>query len=55
VARRTGVSHTTVHRIWQAHDLKPHWLEAFKFITDPEAEEHIHAHAPSRPSAAPFA
>lgn len=41
VARRTGVSHTTVHRIWKAHDLKPHRLETFKFITDPEAEERI--------------
>jgi transposase len=41
VARRTGVSHTTVHRIWKAHDLKPHHLETFKFITDPEAEERI--------------
>src|SRR5512134_867074 len=35
VARRSGVSHTTVHRIWKAHDLKPHRLETFKFITDP--------------------
>lgn len=42
VARRTGVSHTTVHRIWKAHDLKPHRLETFKFITDPQAEEKIH-------------
>jgi len=42
VARRTGVSHTTVHRIWKAHDLKPHRLETFKFITDPDAEERIH-------------
>jgi transposase len=41
VARRTGISHTTVHRIWKAHDLKPHRLETFKFITDPEAEERI--------------
>lgn len=42
IARRTGVSHTTVHRIWKAHDLKPHRLETFKFITDPDAEERIH-------------
>ena len=41
VARRTGISHTTVHRIWKAHDLKPHRLETFKFITDPDAEERI--------------
>jgi transposase/DNA-binding CsgD family transcriptional regulator len=42
VARRAGVSHMTVHRIWQGHDLKPHRLETFKFITDPDAEERIH-------------
>lgn len=42
MARRTGVSHMTVHRIWKAHDLKPHQLEKFKFITDPHAEERIH-------------
>lgn len=42
VARRAGVSHMTVHRIWQGHDLKPHRLETFKFITDPDAEEKIH-------------
>lgn len=42
VARRTGVSHTTVHRIWKAHDLKPHRLETFKFISDSRAEERIH-------------
>jgi transposase len=42
VARRTGVSHTTVHRIWKAHELRPHRLETFKFITDPAAEERIH-------------
>ena len=43
MARRTGVSHMTVHRIWKAHDLKPHRLESFKFITDPQAEERLHA------------
>lgn len=41
MAERTGVSHTTVHRIWQAHALKPHRLETFKFTTDPRAEEKI--------------
>jgi transposase len=41
VARRTGLSHTSIHRIWKAHDLKPHRLETFKFITDPQAEERI--------------
>jgi transposase len=42
VARRTGVSHMTVHRIWQGHDFKPHRLESFKFLTNPDAEERIH-------------
>lgn len=41
MAQRTGVSHTTVHRIWQAHALKPHRLETFKFTKDPRAEEKI--------------
>src|SRR5213594_3455299 len=42
LAKRTGVSHTTVHRLWQAHALQPHRVETFKFTTDPHAEEKIH-------------
>jgi transposase len=42
LARRTGVSHMTVHRVWKAHDLKPHRHQTFKFIQDPEAEHKIH-------------
>src|SRR5262249_34076709 len=42
MAQRVGVSHSTVHRIWQAHDLQPHRVETFKFSTDPHAEEKIH-------------
>jgi len=42
LARKTGVSHTTVHRIWQAHALQPHRVSTFKFTTDPQAEEKIH-------------
>src|SRR4029453_4499265 len=41
LARKAGVSHTTVHRIWQAHALKPHHVRTFKFTTDPQAEEKI--------------
>lgn len=41
MAERVGVSHTTVHRVWTAHALKPHRLETFKFTTDPRAEEKI--------------
>src|SRR5262245_38377916 len=42
LARRTGVSHSTVHRVWQAHALKPHQVQTFKFTTDPAAEAKIH-------------
>jgi transposase len=42
LAAEVGVSHSTVHRIWQAHDLQPHRVETFKFSTDPAAEEKIH-------------
>lgn len=42
MAAKVGVSHSTVHRIWQAHALQPHRLETFKFSTDPEAEAKIH-------------
>ena len=37
-----GVSHTTVHRIWQAHALQPHRVETFKHSTDPNAETKIY-------------
>lgn len=42
LARRTGVSHSTVQRIWQGHALQPHRLRTFKFTTDPQAEEKIY-------------
>jgi transposase len=42
VARAAGVSHSTVHRIWQAHALQPHRVTTFKFTTDPQAEAKIH-------------
>ena len=42
LASEVGVSHSTVHRIWQEHDLQPHRIETFKFSTDPDAEEKIH-------------
>jgi transposase len=41
MAERVGVSHSTVHRIWQAHALQPHRVETFKFSPDPRAEEKI--------------
>ena len=42
LAAAVGVSHTTVHRIWKAHDLQPHRIDTFKFSTDPDAEAKIH-------------
>ncbi len=41
VARTVGLSHATVHRIWQAHALQPHRSLTFKFTSDPAAEEKI--------------
>jgi transposase len=41
MAEHVGLSPMTVHRIWQAHALKPHRLQTFKFTTDPRAEEKI--------------
>jgi len=41
LASEVGVSHSTVHRIWRAHNLQPHRIETFKFSTDPNAEEKI--------------
>jgi transposase len=42
MAAAVGVSHSTVHRLWQGHDLQPHRLATFKFSTDPDAEAKIH-------------
>lgn len=42
MAREVDVSHSTVHRIWHAHDLQPHRVQTFKFTTDPDAEDKIH-------------
>jgi transposase len=36
MAARTGISVTTVQRIWAEAGLKPHRVETFKFSTDPE-------------------
>jgi transposase len=41
LAKKVGVSHTTVARIWQDHDLRPHRLQTFKFSTDPQLEEKL--------------
>lgn len=36
LAKKVGVSHMSVHRVWQAHQLAPHRSETFKFSSDPE-------------------
>jgi len=38
MARESGVSRSSVSRIWRANDLKPHRTEQFKLSTDPDFE-----------------
>jgi transposase len=41
MAQRTGMSPSTVHRIWRELGYKPHRTETFKFSTDPALEAKI--------------
>ena len=41
LAEATGISPTTVHRIWREHKLKPHQVRSFKFSNDPELVEKV--------------
>src|SRR3954471_5406108 len=41
LAAATGVSATTVHRIWREHKLKPHQVRSFKFSKDPQLTEKV--------------
>jgi len=41
LALATGLSPTTVHRIWRDHKLKPHQVRSFKFSRDPRLAEKI--------------
>ena len=41
IARRVGMSITTVQRIWAEAGLQPHRTETFKFSTDPQLEAKI--------------
>ncbi|MCZ4612390.1 IS630 family transposase, partial [Streptomyces sp. Lzd4kr] len=36
MARRTGLSKSTIGRIWKRFDLKPHLQDSFKLSTDPQ-------------------
>src|SRR3954466_4351924 len=41
LAVATGISATTVHRIWREHKLKPHQIRSFKFSKDPQLTEKV--------------
>jgi transposase len=41
LAAATGISPTTVHRIWRDHKLKPHQIRSFKFSKDPQLIEKV--------------
>jgi transposase len=41
LAAATGISPTTVHRIWREHKLKPHQVRSFKFSNDPQLVEKV--------------
>ena len=41
MAEEVGVSHTTVRRIWNAHQIKPHVLKTFKLSNDPNFAEKL--------------
>ena len=41
LAKQVGVSKSTVHRVWQNHDLQPHREETFKFSRDPQLVEKV--------------
>jgi transposase len=41
LAKRTGMSPSTVHRVWRERGLQPHRIETFKFSTDPALEAKV--------------
>ena len=41
LAAATGISASTVHRIWRDHKLKPHQVRSFKFSKDPQLVEKV--------------
>jgi transposase len=41
LAAATGISSSTVHRIWRERKLKPHQVRSFKFSKDPELVEKV--------------
>jgi len=41
LAKSVGASHSTVYRIWSAHQIKPHLLRTFKLSRDPHFTEKL--------------
>ncbi len=41
LAKKMGVSKSTIHRIWQAHKLQPHRVKSFKYSRDPMLVEKV--------------
>jgi transposase len=41
LAKQVKVGKSTVHRIWQAYDLKPHRVETFKFSGNPQLKKKV--------------
>ena len=41
MAKKAGISHSTVGRIWRAHGLKPHIVRGFKLSNDPQFIEKV--------------
>lgn len=41
LAAHLGMSHMTVHRAWQEHQLQPHRVESFKLSNDPNFEAKV--------------
>ena len=39
MAAAVGISHQSVHKIWESNDLKPHLVRTFKISNDPRFEE----------------
>ncbi len=54
MAKEVGISPDSVHRIWQANDIKPHVTKTFKLSNDPRFEEKfwdvigLYLHPPER-------
>jgi hypothetical protein len=51
MAQRSGLSKTTIGRIWQVFELKPHRVDSFKLSHDPLFVERLGRRMESRPQA----